>query len=178
MSLLFSFTPLSVSPSSLSDSPILPFSASRVRAVPKLHLVVDGHLVNWIESKALFGDEETHAGYTNAQLRKYRHRYGPGLVIYWFGYVAELNQQLEDGILLSDGYHSRLAIRSPLSRTDRLLGFHETSRCCRPHFPLAHDACVFVPRGLDPRSTIHAGVAHARELVPSLFRHSASFPFN
>ncbi|XP_046971159.1 CDAN1-interacting nuclease 1 [Vanessa cardui] len=58
-------------------------------------IAVDGFIVNWIESKALFGDEENHLGYMKDQLLCYWNRFGPGLVIYWFGYLETLDSTPE-----------------------------------------------------------------------------------
>ncbi|KAL0819609.1 hypothetical protein ABMA28_007693 [Loxostege sticticalis] len=58
-------------------------------------IAVDGFIINWVESKALFGDEENHAGYLKEQLTCYWNRFGPGLVIYWFGYLETLNSMPE-----------------------------------------------------------------------------------
>ncbi|XP_038206968.1 CDAN1-interacting nuclease 1 [Zerene cesonia] len=58
-------------------------------------IAVDGFIVNWIESKALFGDEENHMGYLKEQLICYWNRFGPGLVIYWFGYLETLEDMPE-----------------------------------------------------------------------------------
>ncbi|XP_047509978.1 CDAN1-interacting nuclease 1 isoform X2 [Pieris napi] len=58
-------------------------------------IAVDGFVVNWIESKALFGDEENHLGYLKEQLICYWNRFGPGLVIYWFGYLETLENTPE-----------------------------------------------------------------------------------
>ena len=44
-------------------------------------------VVCWMDSKALFGDEATHKDSTKKQAESYIHRYGPGLVIYWFGHA-------------------------------------------------------------------------------------------
>jgi hypothetical protein len=42
--------------------------------------VNDKFVVNWIESKASFGDEYSHANYAREQFHGYKNRYGPGLV--------------------------------------------------------------------------------------------------
>ncbi|CAG7730611.1 unnamed protein product [Allacma fusca] len=57
----------------------------------ELPIGIDGKIVNWVESKATFGDEETHRGYMEDQLISYKNRYGPGLVIYWLGHVDTLD---------------------------------------------------------------------------------------
>lgn len=65
---------------------------------------VNNHVVNWIESKASFGDEESHAAYLENQFWSYSNRFGPGLVIYWFGFIEELNINTEQGIMLADKF--------------------------------------------------------------------------
>lgn len=54
-------------------------------------IALDGHIVHWIDSKAMFGSEEVHAKYTAEQYQRYVNRYGDGLVIYWFDFVDQLN---------------------------------------------------------------------------------------
>jgi len=44
-------------------------------------------IVCWIDSKALFGDVETHTHSVLPQVETYVHRFGPGLVLYWFGHA-------------------------------------------------------------------------------------------
>jgi len=65
---------------------------------------VNDHVVNWIESKASFGDEESHSSYLENQFWSYANRFGPGLVIYWFGFIEELNINIEQGIMLVDTF--------------------------------------------------------------------------
>ena len=61
------------------------------------------HVVNWIDSKAMFGDPHTHEENQN-QLQGYVNRYGPGMVIYWFDFVEELNdtEELNDVLICRD----------------------------------------------------------------------------
>ncbi|XP_032403811.1 CDAN1-interacting nuclease 1 isoform X1 [Xiphophorus hellerii] len=92
-------------------------------------VAVEGHIIHWIESKASFGDDHSHRTYLNEQFWSYwnsfrmcswnamsyiskpptgsescRHflRFGPGLVIYWYGFIEELDCQRDRGILLKD----------------------------------------------------------------------------
>lgn len=57
------------------------------------------HLVHWIDSKACFGDDRTHSQQLEGQYRTYTNRYGPGVVIYWFGYVEGLENDSDVMIL-------------------------------------------------------------------------------
>lgn len=69
---------------------------------PDLKLVLPclykGCVVNWIESKALFGDIKTHKRYLYSQLSSYSNRFGPGIVIYWFGYHEEILHLKENSV--------------------------------------------------------------------------------
>lgn len=65
-------------------------------------IAVEGHVVHWIESKASFGDEYSHRSYLHDQFWSYWNRFGPGLVIYWHGFIEELDCHRERGILLKD----------------------------------------------------------------------------
>nr|KAF6386150.1 hypothetical protein mMyoMyo1_001696 [Myotis myotis] len=63
-------------------------------------IAVEGHIIHWIESKASFGDECSHHAYLHDQFWSYWNRFGPGLVIYWYGFIQELDCNRERGILL------------------------------------------------------------------------------
>ncbi|RKP20762.1 hypothetical protein ROZALSC1DRAFT_21121 [Rozella allomycis CSF55] len=67
----------------------------------EIPIAVKGRIVHWIESKALFGDYYHHKKYDEAQYSSYYNRYGPGLVIYWAGYIKEL-EECQDFLVLHD----------------------------------------------------------------------------
>lgn len=76
-------------------------------------VAVNGKVINWIESKALFGDRESHEGYLKDQFWSYWNRFGPGLVIYWFGYIKELDSNTEAGIVLADSFPTDITFFQP-----------------------------------------------------------------
>jgi hypothetical protein len=57
--------------------------------------------VQWIESKATFGDEREIKRNMEKQLKPYREMFGSGMVIYWFGFLKP--QPMTDGILIETG---------------------------------------------------------------------------
>ena len=63
---------------------------------------VRGRPVLWIESKASFGDPNSHKKNLE-QFRGYVNRFGPGMVLYWFGFVDSLAGDHKD-ILLADNF--------------------------------------------------------------------------
>jgi len=60
-------------------------------------------VVNWIDSKGMFADEETF-NENYEQLKSYVNRYGSGMVIYWHGYVSSLSRWRDDSILVCDRF--------------------------------------------------------------------------
>ena len=64
-------------------------------------LIVDGKVINWIESKANFGDLVEVRRNQKKQLSAYLKLFGPGMVVYWFGYVDDAPQ--EPDIIMADG---------------------------------------------------------------------------
>ena len=63
-------------------------------------------VVNWIDSKAMFGDRESHVEDNLLQLQGYVNRFGPGMVIYWFGYIKSLNT--DPDILMMDRFPEQI----------------------------------------------------------------------
>lgn len=63
-------------------------------------VVIDGLDVHWIESKATFGDRVEVNKNLKKQLAPYLELFGQGLVVYWFGYVDDV--ELPDGIFIMD----------------------------------------------------------------------------
>jgi hypothetical protein len=49
----------------------------------------NGKPIHWIESKANFGDYPEISRNLRKQLLPYTQLFGPGLVVYWYGYVAD-----------------------------------------------------------------------------------------
>jgi len=68
----------------------------------EIPVAIEGVVIHWIESKASFGDESTHSVYLKDQFWSYQNRFGPGIVIYWFGFIEELDVNRSKGILLFD----------------------------------------------------------------------------
>ncbi|KAE8970666.1 hypothetical protein PR003_g26026 [Phytophthora rubi] len=66
------------------------------------------HVVNWIDSKAMFGDRHTHETENASQLQGYVNRYGPGMVIYWFGHVAQLSS--DSDIYIIDSFPQEISL--------------------------------------------------------------------
>ncbi|KAL4418771.1 hypothetical protein ABPG77_010376 [Micractinium sp. CCAP 211/92] len=65
-------------------------------------IAVQGRIVNWIDSKATFGDDKLHRQQQQEQYERYVNRFGPGLVIYWHGFIADLNR--DENVLLMDRF--------------------------------------------------------------------------
>mmetsp|Transcript_23897 Transcript_23897/g.52198 ORF Transcript_23897/g.52198 Transcript_23897/m.52198 type:complete len:288 (+) Transcript_23897:186-1049(+) len=65
-------------------------------------IAVRGKIVNWIDSKASFCDQWTYKHKGLEQFQGYVNRYGPGMVIYWFGYLSDLNNHPD--VFLTDDF--------------------------------------------------------------------------
>jgi hypothetical protein len=61
---------------------------------------VNGWEINWIESKASFGDKIEINKNVKRQLEPYNELFGDGLVVYWFGFVDEVENP--KGIFITD----------------------------------------------------------------------------
>ncbi len=67
----------------------------------KSPIVVDGFRYHWFESKALFGDDVEFRKHLKKQLIPYLRMFGTGAVVYWFGYLEDL--EVPRGLRVLDG---------------------------------------------------------------------------
>jgi hypothetical protein len=56
----------------------------------------------WIESKASFGTAEEVRRNVRNQLKFYKELFGDGIVIYWFGFIEDIDLKVPDGVILVD----------------------------------------------------------------------------
>ena len=72
-------------------------------------------LVSWIDSKATFGDDRIHQKQLEEQYLGYVNRYGPGLVVYWFGCLDDLGKS-DSNVMVLDKFPTPLDVMT-LNRT-------------------------------------------------------------
>jgi len=63
---------------------------------------VDGSKKYWIESKATFGDPWEIKRHIKKQLEPYTDLFGDGMVVYWFGYVDDVDLPIPEGVNVVD----------------------------------------------------------------------------
>ena len=68
-------------------------------ALLKNPIEIGGKEVRWLDSKASFGDPEEIKRSYKRQFKSYIELFGPGAVIYWYGYVK---MDLPDGLIVLD----------------------------------------------------------------------------
>ncbi|GAB6020538.1 hypothetical protein CHUAL_003221 [Chamberlinius hualienensis] len=107
----------------LSDMgiPFIDETVMRAEGYPKtpdvkleVPIAINGKVINWIESKALFGDHESHEAYLSDQLWSYWNRFGSGLVIYWFGFIEEIDKYSDKGIIVRYDFPSEVTRMDPV----------------------------------------------------------------
>nr|XP_003705213.1 PREDICTED: uncharacterized protein C15orf41 homolog [Megachile rotundata] len=76
-------------------------------------IAVNGFVINWIESKARFGNAEIHQKYIKEQFLSYWNRFGPGLVIYWFGFLDNLSKPSEKRFVIMDHFPKDITYMDP-----------------------------------------------------------------
>ncbi|XP_017879510.1 uncharacterized protein C15orf41 homolog isoform X1 [Ceratina calcarata] len=76
-------------------------------------IAVNGFVINWIESKARFGNMEIHQKYVKEQFLSYWNRFGPGLVIYWFGFLDNLIEPSEKRFIIMDHFPEIITYMDP-----------------------------------------------------------------
>ncbi len=64
-------------------------------------ICIEDHMISWIESKALFGDDFEHKHYAKKQFREYADIFGEGMVVYWYGYLEDLSSE-DESYLIKD----------------------------------------------------------------------------
>ena len=62
----------------------------------------DGSKKFWIESKATFGDPVEIRRHIKKQLEPYLGMFGDGMVVYWFGYVEDVDHRAPEGVTIVD----------------------------------------------------------------------------
>ncbi len=63
---------------------------------------VDGSKKYWIESKATFGDPVEIKRHIKKQLEPYSDLFGDGMVVYWFGFVDDVELPIPEGVNVVD----------------------------------------------------------------------------
>ena len=63
---------------------------------------VDASKKYWIESKATFGDPVEIKRHIKKQLEPYTELFGDGMVVYWFGFVDDVELPLPEGVSVVD----------------------------------------------------------------------------
>ena len=65
-------------------------------------LEFDGRTIRWMESKASFGDPYEIKRHIRRQLSPYVDLFGDGVVVYWFGFVDDVDLRIPEGVLITD----------------------------------------------------------------------------
>ncbi|EGI63768.1 PREDICTED: uncharacterized protein C15orf41 homolog [Acromyrmex echinatior] len=76
-------------------------------------IAVNGYVINWIESKARFGNMDVHQKYMKEQFLSYWNRFGFGLVIYWFGFLDCLTKSTEKKFIIMDHFPENITYMDP-----------------------------------------------------------------
>lgn len=73
-------------------------------ALLRVPIAVDGSVICWIDSKATFCDVRSHKKLMEEQYDSYVNRFGPGLVIYWHGYLQSVETIKNDFVRVMDSF--------------------------------------------------------------------------
>ncbi|VVC45727.1 Hypothetical protein CINCED_3A013367 [Cinara cedri] len=92
-------------------------------------------VLNWIESKAMFGGPDQLRTYMPRQLFPYWNRYGPGAVIFWFGHILEDGEEdkvVHRGVSINKTTYERSALSRFHNKTvyDESSAFSFWSKYC------------------------------------------------
>eukprot|EP00917_Polyrhabdina_sp_WS-2016_P020094 GHVP01042941.1.p1 GENE.GHVP01042941.1~~GHVP01042941.1.p1 ORF type:complete len:291 (+),score=38.95 GHVP01042941.1:268-1140(+) len=64
----------------------------------KFPVMIEGRIINWFESKNMFGDLGIFKKHLGEQLISYINRYGDGMVIYWMGF--DIDEDTHENIIV------------------------------------------------------------------------------
>lgn len=71
-------------------------------ALLKEPILYDGLQVRWIESKASFGDPYEIKRHVRRQMEPYVDLFGEGIVVYWYGYVEDVDLPIPKEVSITD----------------------------------------------------------------------------
>lgn len=77
---------------------------------PPAPLDTQHHVINWVDSKAMYGSRETYLSEVLPQVTRYVNRFGPGCVVFWWGFddaIRALPSARHDNVVLLDDFPPR-----------------------------------------------------------------------
>jgi len=117
-------------------------------------LKINGWTINWIESKANFGDEIEVKKNLKNQLEPYTKLFGPGLVVYWFDFVDAAVEILPPDIkIVSCDFFDRMVYKESVKSAKPFVGmkkkdFADVFTSKRAHKQPEKASIPFTVRGL------------------------------
>ena len=73
-------------------------------------ILVDGRVVHWVDSKAMFGDA-TAWKYARQQVEEYVACFGPGMVVFWKGCQSDLQGAVGANVLVTSDFPDASRVR-------------------------------------------------------------------
>lgn len=70
---------------------------------------IKGHIIHWLDSKAYFADDREIRRSYMRQFKPYVNLFGPGMVVYWYGFVKDA--EVPPGLYVVDGDFFKRKVR-------------------------------------------------------------------